>query len=56
MLQRGYSGDGCDLSLTWCKHDLRKGDLCVLSWAMVRRVRWGSIIIIIRYFYRANFQ
>ena len=28
---------------TLCKYDLRKGDLFVLSWAMVRRVRRGSI-------------
>ena len=34
VLQRGHSGDGCDLS---------KEDLFVLSWAMVRRVRRGSI-------------
>ena len=34
-----YSGDGCDLASTVCKYDLRKGDLFVLSWAMVRRVR-----------------
>ena len=27
------------LVLTLCKYDLRKGDLFVLSWAMVRRVR-----------------
>ena len=27
---------------TLCKYDLRKGDLFVLSWAMVRRVRRGS--------------
>ena len=44
VLQRGYSGDGCDLASTLCKYDLRKGDLFVLSWAMVRRVRRGSII------------
>ena len=43
MLQRGYSGDGCDLASTLCKYDLRKGDWFVLSWAMVRRVRRGSI-------------
>ena len=43
MLQRGHSGDGCDLASTLCKYDLRKGDLCVQSWARVRRVRWGSI-------------
>ena len=39
MLQRGHSGDGCDL----CKYDLRKGDLFVLSRARVRRLRCGSI-------------
>ena len=37
------SGDGCDLASTLCKYDLRKGDLFVLSWARVRRVRRGSI-------------
>ena len=25
----GNSGDGCDLALTLCKYDLRKGDLFV---------------------------
>ena len=43
MLQRGHSGDGCDLASTLCKYDLRKGDLFVLSWARLRRVRQGSI-------------
>ena len=43
MLQRGYNGDGCVLVLTLCKYDSRKGDLFVLSWARVRRVRWGSL-------------
>ena len=38
-----HSGDGCDLSSTLCKYDLRKGDLFVLCWARVRRVRRGSI-------------
>ena len=38
-----YSGDGCVLASTLCKYDLRKGDLFVLSWARVRRVRRGSI-------------
>ena len=28
---------------TSCTYDLRKGDLFVLSWAWVRRVRHGSI-------------
>ena len=43
MLQRGHSGYGCDLVSTLCKYDLRKGDLFVLSWTRVRRVRPGSI-------------
>ena len=43
VLQRGHSGDGCDLASTLCKYDLRKGDLFVLNWTMVRRVRRGSI-------------
>ena len=43
MLQRRHSGDGCDLASTLCKYDLRKGDLFVLSWVRVRRVRRGSI-------------
>ena len=43
VLQRGHSGDGCDLVSSLCKYDLRKGDLFVLSWASVRRVRRGSL-------------
>ena len=43
MLQRGHSGDGCDLASTLCKYDLSKGDLFVLSCARVLRVRRGSI-------------
>ena len=43
VLQRGHSGDVCDLALTLCKYDLRKGDLFVLSWVRVRCVRQGSI-------------
>ena len=31
------------LALLLCKYDLRKGDLFVFSWAMVRRVRQGNI-------------
>ena len=42
MLQKGRSGDGCDLSSTLCKY-LRKGNLFVLGWARVRRVMRGSI-------------
>ena len=34
-----HSGDGCDLASTLCKYDLRKGDVFVLSWARVHRVR-----------------
>ena len=29
VLQRGHNGDGCDLALTVCTYDLRKGDLFV---------------------------
>ena len=39
----GHCGDGCVLASTLCKYDLRKGDLFVLSWARVRRVRQGSV-------------
>ena len=39
----GHSGDGCVLASTLCKYDLRKGDLFVLSWARVQRVRRGSL-------------
>ena len=38
VLQRGHSGDGCDLASTLCKYDLRKGDLFVLSWVRVRSI------------------
>ena len=43
VLQRWHSGDGCDWASTLCKYDLWKGDLFVLNWAIVRRVRRGSI-------------
>ena len=43
VLQRGNSGDVCDLASTLCKYDWRKGDLFVISWARVQRVRRGSI-------------
>ena len=39
VLESGNSGDGCDLASILCKHDLRNGDLFVLSWERVRRVR-----------------
>ena len=38
VLQRGHSGDGCDLETTLCKYDL-----FVLSWTRVRRVREVSL-------------
>ena len=31
------------MTLTLCKSDLRKGELFVLNWARVRRVKRGSI-------------
>ena len=43
MLQRGHSGDGCDLLSTLCTYDLRNEYLFVLSWARVRQVRRRSI-------------
>ena len=39
VLQRGYSGGGCDLASTLCMYELRKGDLFVLIWERVRRMR-----------------
>ena len=42
VLQRAHSGDGWDLASTLCKYDLGKGDLFVLSWARVLRVRRGG--------------
>ena len=45
VLQRGHSGDGCDLVSTLYKYDVRKGDLFDLSWARVRQVRQESISI-----------
>ena len=45
MLQRGHSGDGCDLASTGYKFDLRKGDLFVLSWARVRQGSSSSELI-----------
>ena len=43
MLQREHIGDGCVLASTLCKYELRKGDLFVMGWARVRRVRRRSI-------------
>ena len=41
----GHSGGGCVLAPTLCQYTLRKGDLYVLSWARLRRVRRGSISV-----------
>ena len=43
LLQRGHSGNGCDLASALCKYDLRMGDVFVLSRARVRRVGRGSL-------------
>ena len=43
VLQRGNNGDGCEMASTLCKYDLRKGDLFVLSWERVQRMRRGGI-------------
>ena len=45
VLQRGHSGDGCDLVSTLCKYNSRPGDLFVLSWAGVRRGRISSELL-----------
>ena len=39
----GHSSDGYVLASTLCKHDMRKGELSVLSWARVRRVMRESL-------------
>ena len=39
VLHGGHSGDGCVLASTLCKDDLRKGDLFVLNWTRVHRIR-----------------
>ena len=44
VLQSGHSGDGCDFASTLCKYDLRKGDVFVLSWERVRRLRRESLV------------
>ena len=43
VLQMGHSGYGCDMASTLCRYALMQGDLFVLSWARVPRVRRGSI-------------
>ena len=44
-----YRGVIVVMDVIWlrlCKYDLRKGDLFVLRWARVRRVRRGSISLV----------
>ena len=43
MIQGGHIDDACDLTSTLCRYDFRKGDLFVLSWSRMRRVRQESI-------------
>ena len=45
MLQRRNSSDGCDLTSTLCKYDLRKGDLFALGKGVTSEVG--------KYFFRA---
>ena len=47
MLQRGNSGDGCELTSTLCKYELRKGDLFVPSWA--RQKLYVVMVVCISY-------
>ena len=47
LLQRGHSGNECDLASTLCKYDLRKGDLFVLCWGK------GATIEARKYHFRA---
>ena len=42
-VQRGHSGDECDLTSTLCKYDVRKGDLFVMSW-----VNWEELVECVR--------
>ena len=46
-LRQGMSTNIFDLASTLCNHTLRKGGLFVMSCARVRRVRRGSIELII---------
>ena len=43
VLQKGPFGKVCVFASTLCTYDLKKGDLFVLSCAMVRRVCLGSV-------------
>ena len=43
VLQRGHSGDGCDLASTLCMYDLRKHELFVLCWTREGEARTSSL-------------
>ena len=38
VLQRGNSGDGCDLASTLCKYDLRKGDFFMEEFVLLKKI------------------
>ena len=44
-LQREHSGDGCFTSSILFKYKRSRGHLFVLSWARVRRVAQGSVVL-----------
>ena len=44
-LKRGHSGDRCLSSSILFKYESSKGHLFVLSWARVRRVALGSVVL-----------
>ena len=45
VLQRGHSGDGCDLTSILCKYDLRKGATSEAEKYLFRaaNVWWGCV-------------
>ena len=45
VLERGHSGDGCLTSSILFKYERSREHLFVLSWAMVRRVARGSVVL-----------
>ena len=44
MLQRGNSGDECELASTLYKYDLSKCELFVLSWNMSQTIEAGKYL------------
>ena len=49
VLQRGHYGEVGVYASTMCTYDLRKRDLCVLSWVKVRRLCLESISSVVFY-------